>query len=202
MRPAIPFLYFPDAVTLLLLLTVLGMLRSASIGRFRQELLVIRKEMLIFWVNNGLNPGDAGFRALRDLLECCLLIAPELSPGRLLFLRRLQKKATNSKIPLFLRDPSREVRLQIARTADAKGQEKLKRLQTETGLAVGTFCLVGSVSGWFLSFTIVVRMLKHIFVHCTGNRTDFFFDMLERVLGSLGMQSVHLLYAIQKPRDD
>ena len=197
MIPAVPFLYLPDAITLTLLLVVFGMLRSIAIDHLRQELLFIRKEMLLYWLNNGLSPGDRGFWALRNLIECSMMVAPKISPGRLVFLDKLQRKVAPRRIALQFPNPSQEVRRSIECTANKNGREKLRRLQTETDLALGAFFLMGSLTGLVLSFAIASRMLKRTITHRKKDRTDFFFDMLERVLGSLGRKAQKAGYEIQ-----
>ncbi len=197
MIPALPFLYLPDAITLMLLLILFGMLRSTAIDHLRQELLFIRKEMLLYWLNNGLNPGDRGLWALRNLIESSMMLAPGLSPGRFVFLDKFQRKVTRRRIALAFPNPSHEARLLIECTANKNGREKLKRFQTETELALGAFFLVGSLTGLLLSFVILSRMLKRTIAHRKKNRTDFFFDMLERVLGSLGRKAQQAGYAMQ-----
>jgi hypothetical protein len=192
MTPEIPFLYLPDAITLMFILGAARMLRAGAISHLRQELLGTRKEMILYWVNNGLNTGDRGFRALRDSLESSMTNAPRLSPARLIFLDRFQRKIAQRESGKTPPDPSHEVHLLIEGTGDKKARDKLKRFQTESNMALGTFFLFGSLSGWFLSFVIAARMLKRTLAQCKKNRTDFFFDMLERVLAGLGRKGQQL----------
>jgi hypothetical protein len=180
----LPFLYLPDAITLILLLIVFGMLRMAAIDHIRQELLNIRREMLSYWLNNALDTNDCGYVALRNLINSSIKLAPRLTPGRLVFIYRLQRNRT-----LSLPDPSHEVSLLVKGTANANGREKLKRLQMEMNLGLGVFFLMGSLSGWLFLFIIVPRMLKRTISHHKDDRVDFFFDMLERMLLSLGRQA-------------
>lgn len=193
----LPVLYLPDAITLILLIVVLGMLRSIAIDHIRQELHLIHREMLFYWLNNGLDCSDRGYMALRNLIESSINFVPRLTPGRLLFIYRLRRKTAKSGIILPLADPLSEVSLLIESTANANGREKLKRLQLEMNLALGSFFLMGSLSGWFLLLAIVPRMLKRTISHHQKDRTDAFFDMVERVLGSLGRQAQQIGYATQ-----
>ena len=57
-------------------------------------------------------------------------------------------------------------------------------------LGLGTFILMGSLSGWFLLFVIIPKMLKRTIAQPKANRTDFFFDMLERMLEHLGRRTL------------
>ncbi len=197
MKPPSPFLYLPDAITLILLLVVLGMLRSVAINHIRQELLIIRKEMLFYWLNNGLDRNDGGYVALRKLIESSIMLVSRLSPARLIFIYRLQRKRADGGAILRFPNPSREVSLLIENIANAGGRKKLERLQMEMNLGLGTFFLMGSLSGWCLLFIIVPRMLKRTLSHYQDHRTDVFFDMAERVLASLGRKAQQIGYATQ-----
>jgi hypothetical protein len=182
LTPTLPFLYLPDAITLILLLVSFGMLRSVAIDHMRQEFLVIRKEMLLYWMNNGLDYSDRGYVALGSLIDCSIRLAPKLSPGRLAFIHNIQSK-------LSFPNPSREVSLLIESTANANGREKLKRLQMELNLGLGTFFLMGSISGWLLLIAIVSRILRRTVLLHSDHRADIYFDMVERVLERIGRQA-------------
>jgi hypothetical protein len=197
----LPFLYLPDAITLILLLVVFGMLRKAAIDHIRQELSIICKEMLLYWLNHGLDFRDRGYLALCDSMESTIGLVPRLSPGRLVFLYGLRRK-TEGATSLPFPDPSREVYDLIECTPDAKGREKLKRLHLEMNLALGTFFLVGSLSGWFLLLILVLKIFKRTISNYQDHRTDVFFDMFERVLVNHGRQALQIGSAIgQSERD-
>jgi len=187
----LPFLYLPDAVTLILLILVLGELRKAAISHVRQELLIIRKEMLVFWANRGLDHSDAGYRALRSLVDSSIRLAPRLSPARLLFVHRLQKRIR----PLPIPSPAHEASLRIGRIANKSGREKLGRLQMEMSLALGTFFLIGSISGWAMLLVVVPKMIRRSLARRAGHRADAFFDMTERVLSRAGRRVQQLGFA-------
>jgi hypothetical protein len=193
--PMLPFLYLPDAITLILLLVVFGMLRRAAIDHVRQELSIIRKETLLFWLNHALDFNDRGYWALRHLIDSSMELVPGLAPGRLVFIYRLQRK-TEGATSLSFPDPSREVQYLISCTSNVKGREKLKRLHLEMNMALGSYFLMGSISGWFLLLFLVSKMLKRTVSHYQKHRTDVFFDMFERVLASLGRQALQIGSAI------
>ncbi len=195
--PTLPFLYLPDAVTLILLLVALSMLRRVAIIHLRQELLIIRKEMISFWLNGGLEHKDAGYIALRGLIDSSIRIAPRLSPARLMFVYRLLRQRSKRGNPVPMSDPAREVGLRIDATADRHGREKLKRLQMEMNLGMGTFFLMGSVSGWVLLLVIVPRMAKRSIARHAHHSTDAFFDMTERVLSRFGRRAQRIGFASQ-----
>ncbi|HTY61924.1 MAG TPA: hypothetical protein VMG30_06670 [Acidobacteriota bacterium] len=191
----VPFLYLPDAVTMILLLVVLGALRRLAIDHIRLEILILREELLLYWANCDLDFDDRGCRALRNLMESSIGLVPGLSPGRLLFVYRLQRITPRKKTVLSFPDPSFEVSSLIERTANAKAREKLKRLQLEMNMALGIFFLMGSLSGLFLFFLVLSKMLGRTISHYQKNRTDVFFDMLERVLVRFGRQAQQIGYA-------
>jgi hypothetical protein len=192
----LPFLYLPDAVTLILLILVLSELRKVAISHLRQELLILRKEMISFWLHNGLDRADAGYLALRDLIDVSIRLAPRLSPARLLFIQRLQKHGAQQRGSPFP-DPASDVSARIGRILNQAGKEKLQRLQTEMSLALGSFFLVGSVSGWALLLLVVPKMVRHSFVHHSRDRADAFFDMTERLLSRTGRRAQQIGFAGQ-----
>ncbi len=184
-----PFLYLPDAVTLILLLLVLDTLRGVAVAHLRQELLVIRKEMILFRLAGALGAPDPGYAALRGLIDSSMRLAPRLSPGRLAFLYRLHRRMLKRGLPMPVPDVAQEVRTRIEEGTKTASGEKFKRLQTEMSLGVGSFFLMGSLSGWFLMLVIVPQMIKRSIAHHARHRTDAFFDMAERVLSRLGRRA-------------
>ncbi len=182
----LPFLYLPDALTLVLLMLVLGELRKIAISHVRQELLITRKEMLAFWLDNDLDRADAGYVALRGLIDSCIRIAPKISPARLFFIHRLQKRMTS---PLRVPNPASVAALRIGCIRNKSGREKLRRLQLEMNLALGTFFVMGSISGWAVLFLLVPRMIGRSFTRHSGHKIDAFFDMAERLLSRLGRRA-------------
>jgi len=188
----LPFLYLPDAVTLILLLLALGMLRSTAVGNIRQELLVIRKELLTFRLDCGRHGAEPAYLALRNLVDSSIRLAPELSPARLLFVFRLQRKLAKRGMSLPLPNPSLAVNDRIEEAKIRNVRTKLKRLQMELNLGVGTYFLLGSVSSWLLMFVIVPKVVRRSFSHHPGHRVDAFFDMIERVLSRLGRRALWL----------
>jgi hypothetical protein len=190
----LPFLYLPDAFSLILLLVVLRMLRKAAIDHIQQELLVLRKDMLIFWIDNSLDCGERGYVALSNLLGSAAKLAPGLSPGRLIFIYRQLRMIDRSGTPLSFPDPMRDVRVLIEQIENIDAREKLKRIQMEMCLGMGMFFLLGSLSGWLLFWIIIARILKRTAAHYQNNRIDFFFDMIERAMESLGRQVQQIGY--------
>jgi hypothetical protein len=188
----LPFLYLPDAVTIILLILVFTELRKVAICHIRQELLMIRKEMIAFRLNHEPDQADEGYLAFRDLLDSSIRFAPRLSPGRLLFAHRLQKRMREHGLPWPVPDPVRTAGLCIDRIPDKSGRDKLRRLQTEMNLALGAFFLFGSISGWANVLLLVPKMVRRSLAHHPGNRIDAFFDMTERVLSLAGRRAQEL----------
>jgi hypothetical protein len=197
MDPNLPFLYLPDAVTLILLMLALGMLRSAAVGNIRQELLIIRKEMLSVRLNCGRDGIDTGYLALRGLVDSSIRLAPELSPARLLFVFRMQRKLAKQGMPLPLPNPSLEVHRRIDESAMGNIRTKLQRLQMEMNLGVGTYFVLGSLSSWVLMSLIVPQVVRRSFAHHPGHRVDAFFDIIERVLSRLGRRALWLAVVME-----
>lgn len=196
----LPFLYLPDAVTLILLMLILSELRKVAISHVRQELLIIRRGMLAFRLNNGLDRADAGYLALRSLIDSSIRLAPRLSPARLLFVRRLQKRMEKQSRGLPAPDPVRAASLCISRIENVPAKEKLKKFQLEMSLALGVFFLVGSISGWAILFVVVPRIVRRSFAHRAGHRADAFFDMIERVISRVGRQAQEIGFASWGPK--
>jgi hypothetical protein len=193
---ALPFLYLPDAVTLVLLMLVLSELRKIAISHVRQELLIIRKEMLTFWLNNGLDRADEGYLALRGLIDSSIRLAPRLSPARLVFVWQLQKRMTRRGHPPPFPD-ERAAWLRLGRIANQSSREKLRRLALEMTLALGTFVLIGSISGWAILLLVLPKMIRRSFAHRSGHRVDVFFDMAERMLSRVGRRAQEIGFAGQ-----
>ena len=185
----LPFLYLPDAVTLILLLVILIMLRKVAIAHIRQELMILHEEMLLYWLNNALDLKDPGYTGLCNLVDSCIRLAPRFSPGRLLFIFRLDRKMKREAVLQLLPDPSREVSRLIESTPNANGREMLRRLQLEMNMGLGVFFIMGSLSGWFLFFCIVPRVFKRTVSGRRRFRIDYFFNMMERVLTDLGRKA-------------
>ncbi len=186
MTPALPFLYLPDAVTLVLLMLVLDALRRVAVLHIRQELIIIRKEMLAARLAGGPIGIDPGYVALRGLVDSSIALAPRLSPARLLFLYRLLRKSAKRGSPVPVSDSAREAWEHIEGGADRERRERLRRLHAEMSLSLGSFFLMASLSGWVLLLAAVPGMIKRSVVHHANYRTDVFFDMAERLLGRLG----------------
>jgi hypothetical protein len=195
--PILPFLYLPDAVTLIFLLVTFSLLRSVAIHHINQELLTIREEMLFYWVKNGLDHKDKGYLALRNLIDASMSLVPRLSPARFVFIYLLRKRRSKTGRILGLPNPSAECSRMVECIDNANGRKKLRRLQMEMNLALGTFFLAGSLSGWFLLFVLIPRMLRRTILHGRDHRTDFFFDLLERVLGTVGRQAQQIGHAVE-----
>ncbi len=195
--PTLPFLYLPDAVTLILLMLILSTLRSVAVVHLRQELLVIRREMLLIRLAGVTRQAAAPYDGLRALLDSCIRVAPRLSPARLFFLYRLQRKQTMLGNPPPFTDRARAVHAAIALLGDQSAGEKLRRLQMEMNLSLGSFYVMGSLSGWAVLFCLVPRMVKRSVARRDSHRTDSFFDMLERVLGRLGRNAQKLGFATE-----
>ena len=68
MTYSLPFIYLPDAVTLILLLVAFQMLRKIAVDHIRQELSLIREKLLLYWLLHELDLKEAGYIALRNIM--------------------------------------------------------------------------------------------------------------------------------------
>lgn len=191
----LPFLYLPDTVSLILLIVTLGMLRSAAVCHLRQELLVLRKELLILFLSGNGSLHDPLYADLKSLIETSMRLAPTLSPARLLFVfryrRLLVKRGCLPPAPVH-----RCVRVDSAAAGtEPKQREKLRRYRMELHLGLGTFFLLGSISGWGLLLTLIPGMIRRSLSHRPGHRIDTFFDLTERILGRIGRRALRLAIA-------
>jgi len=193
----LPFLYLPDAVTLILLVLLLSEMRKVAVCHVRQELLAIREEMIRFWIDNKLAPTDGGYLSLDRWLDSSLRLAPKLSPARLLFVYRFRQRSLKQGRLLPFPDLGRVAVLDAQRSANGSVDEKLRRLQTEMSLALGAFFLAGSVSGWVVLLLIMPKMIRRSFAHDPGRRIDAFFDMAEHLLSRMGRKALEIGFAVR-----
>ncbi len=189
MTPTLPFLYLPDAFTLVLLMLVLDALRRVAVLHIRQELLVIRKEMLAARLAGNPAQPDPAYHSLRSLVDSSIRLAPRLSPARMLFIYRFLRKSAKRGQRWEIPELSSDVFEVVDSCKDIALREKLKRLSSETSIGVGTFFLMGSLSGWAILLAVVPRMVKRTVSRHQDHRTDAFFDLTERILGRFGRRA-------------
>ena len=188
--PLRPFLYLPDAVSLTLLFVALTLLRRAAIEHLRQELLRLRKEMILYWSGNELPFDHAAYQQLRALLAQVAELAPRLSPARFFFIHRLARRIGPAKeLPLPAGECSGG---QSGSSGDRKAGLKLQRLHLEMHLSVGAFLLLGSISGWMLLCSILVRLVLKKLGGRPARKVGVF-DLTEKLVSRVGFDAVKLV---------
>lgn len=187
--PPRPFLYLPDALSLTLLFVALTLLRRSAIAHLRQELLRLRKEMILYWSGNELPFDHAAYQQLRALLAEVAELAPRLSPARFFFINR---HVSRSGLGEMLPSPAAEhVRIQSGSAEDRKAKLKLQRLHLEMNLGVGTFFLLGSISGWMLLCTILIRLAIRKVTGRSAHAATVF-DLAEKLISRIGFEALKL----------
>jgi hypothetical protein len=187
--PPRPFLYLPDALSLTLLIVALTVLRRAAIVHLRQELLRLRKEMILYWSGNELPFDQAAYQQLCALLAEMAELAPRLSPARLFFVHRLASKSGRGE--LWSSPKAERPVAQSGSAGDHQVKLKLQRLHLEMNLAVGTFFLLGSISGWMLLCYVLLRLAVRRIKGRSASRVGFF-DLSEKLISRIGFDAVKL----------
>ena len=195
--PPQPFLYLPDAISLTLLFAALTLLRDSAIAHLRQELLRLRKEMILYWSSNELPFDDAAYQQLRALLAEVAELAPRLSPARFFFISRLVSRSSAGGMPPSLTTESPGI--QSAGAAHRKMKPKLQRIFLEMNLAVGMFFLLGSISGWMLLSSILIRLaVRKVSGRRSTNRMSVF-DLAEKLISRIGFNALRLGIFANRP---
>lgn len=187
--PPRPFLYLPDALSLTLLFVALTLLRRSAIAHLRQELLRLRQEMILYWSCNELPFDHAAYQELRALLARVAELAPRLSPARFFFINRIVRR---NRLGEMLPSQGGELALiGLGSAEERKAKLKLQRLHLEMNLAVGTFFLLGSISGWMLLCSILIRVA---FRKVTGRsaHAPTVFDLAEKLISRIGFDALNL----------
>ncbi len=178
---SLPFLYLPDALSLTLLFIALTLLRLSAIAHLRQELVRLRKQMVLDCATGQVPASSAGYVQLRTLLVEASEFAPRLSPAHLFFVHREAARWRFNDQP-------------AAATTESRGDQracetKLLRLRLDMHLAIGTYFLLGSISGWILSCLILIRISYR---KLNGTSTQPAFDLAEKLISRSGFEALKL----------
>ena len=184
-----PFLYLPDAVSLIIVLIGLTLLRRSVIEHLQCEFMQIREHVRSYRSSTGLPENDPALLALEQHLDSFIRLAPKVSPARLFFVYR-QLRKTSERPP---RDPVSDLARCIESVDNAKVRNRLKRFQIEMLLSVGILFLIGSLSGWILLAYILFRVARRLFSHRAGNRIDWSMELMERLTYRIGRQTHRLI---------
>jgi len=191
----IPFLYLPDALSLLLLWIALSLLRELAVEHLRIGLAHLRNEAIECGSAAGTTLQQPAYSGLQRLIDSTDRLASKISPARLFFVHRLRRRVLGSGDRDLLADPLGEFERQAAAIAQKQVRDRLLRLRLEMVLKLGLFLLAGSVSGWILLLWLLVRIVWRLRSRPARERVDRFVDVWERLVSQLGRQT--LLLAIQ-----
>jgi len=184
-----PLLYLPDAISLILLLVVLSLLRSLAVMHIRQELAALRNEALLYWAGAGQSLGHEAYMGLCRRIRSRIQMSECLSPAFVFWLGR-PSKSVASNVDRKLEGNYREqLQRELEAIAGIAARSKMRRFNLEADVSYGTFYLTGSISGWMLLAPVLFRMLVRASRYRSGNRVDRIFDMAERVLSRAGRRA-------------
>jgi len=182
-----PFLYLPDALSLALLIAALILLRRSAVAHVRQELLRLRKDMILYWSGSGLSLNDPEYLRVSALLVGAAAVAPCLSPAHCFFLDRLVRRGSSGVARACPAIPSFD-----SRPASGKTKIKLDRISLESNLAVGSFFLLGSLSGWMVTCFLLIRLAARKIRGRKAANPASVFDLAEKLISRIGFHAMNL----------
>jgi hypothetical protein len=193
----VSFLYLPDAVSLTLLIIALNLLRRSAIAHCQQELHRLRLDLLLCWTDKELPTAHQAYGNLRSQISSASGLLAGVSPARLFFVRdRWQKTAASADQQLLL-DWSKGLEPSLQALDDRKARAKLRRIQLEFDISFGMFFLLGSISGWMVTGAILFKLIRRMLSQRPANRTDWAFDLMERIFSRLGRRALRLAFVSQ-----
>ncbi len=187
------FLYLPDVISLVLLTVALTLLRSLAVAHCRQEIHRLRLELLLYWTSKGLYPPQPVYGNLTGQMSAGSELAEGLTPARLFLVRRKCRSISESAFRRLVPDWSQEPGLRGLH--DSKSRERLRRIQLEFDISLGMFFLFGSISGWMVTGGILFNVLRRMAARKPASRTDWAFDLVEKVFSRLGRRALRLAFA-------
>lgn len=189
---AIPFLHISDALSLILLIVALSLLRQAAVEHLRIELERLGDEALDCWHDAGAPPDEPALAALLGLARAAADRAPKIAPARLFFvdraLRGLRERGS-------IADPLEELDLGIARLDPRGAARKLARYRLELYLKIGVFYLLGSLSGSLILSLSLTHMAFRVLARPGPDRAERFVEFGEKLFSSLGRRALRLALA-------
>src|SRR5262245_8220378 len=123
-----PFLYLPDAVSLLLLGVALSLLRQSAVEHLRMELDRLRSHTQDVWRATGASLEDSAYVSLQKLIDSSDRLAEKLSPARLYFLHRCWRKIAKSQHERLFPHPLGEFERRLTAINDKRILETLDSL--------------------------------------------------------------------------
>jgi hypothetical protein len=120
-----------------------------------------------------------------------------VSPARLFFVRGRCQKTAAGACQQLLPDWSKGLEPSLQALDDRKAREKLRRIQLEFDISFGMFFLLGSISGWMVTGAILFKLMRRMLSQRPANRTDWAFDLMERIFSRLGRRALRLALVSQ-----
>ncbi len=186
------FLYLPDAISLVVLIIGLTLLRASAIAHCRQELHRLRLDLLLYWTERGLPARHYGYGNVIGQIVAASELIEALTPARLYFARRLFRRSIPGKRPCAPPECLQGMKPEFPSLPDPTASEKLRRVQLEFDLSCGIFFLLGSISGWMVTSGILLKLIRRMWARKPANRTDWAFDFMERVFSHEGRCALRL----------
>jgi hypothetical protein len=177
-----PFLYLPDAVSLILLLTALTLLRSAASEHLRQELQTLRMDLLECCDNNSTPPVTLACFHLNRQIHSALESAERMSPVQVMPLARTLSSAPEIDCNDLLPSWMFGLESLLHRVGDKGTRERLRKVQMQVNMNLGVFYLFASVSGWLLTIRTLFLLMRRASSRRSKDRIDWLFDTMERLL--------------------
>ncbi len=184
-----PFLYLPDAISLILLLLALSLLRRSALVHFEQEMNRLQVDLFHCRIDAGFPAGVPSYTNLRHRIRSAIECAARVSPARLFCVARLLRKTPGFEWEHTLPEWCTGLEDRVGPVSDKRTQERLQRIQMECSMNLGVFYLVASISGWILTATVLFHLSWRLFSRRRANRVDWLFDMMERVFIQLGRRA-------------
>ncbi len=189
-----PFLYLPDALSLAMMIVALCLLRRLAVAHFCQEVHRQRLDLLLYWADKGLPAAHPAYAGVLGGMGLASGLAPAISPARLLFVSRYFRKNRRNCLRGLLPAGIDEQGPGLLGLKDGKVRESLRRVQLEFDISLGTYYLLGSISGWFLTVGIAVRLIRRV-ARRPADRIGWAFDAMEKIFSHLGRRAFRLAHA-------
>src|SRR5262245_29981229 len=126
-----PFLYLPDALSLLLVWTAFVLLRGAAVEHLRIELAHLGADLREYWDTSGLRPEPRVTGAFDLLIDSVCRLAERIAPARLYFVRRCLRELSHGGPAYELPDLFANLEACIDALDDRRARERLRYLKLE-----------------------------------------------------------------------
>jgi hypothetical protein len=194
MQAQIPFLYLPDAISLAIIVIALFLLRHLAIEHFRQELLKIRNKLILFCSDAKFPLDHPACLHIHNEITLLGRIVERISPANLFFIRRVCKDALRNDPRFVLPFAPDRLGEKLDKIANRRMAEKLLITQLEINLTLGSFYLLGSLSGWMISLRGLYKVAFRKLAGHPKRKLDKRMDMAERLISRIGYETFVLIF--------